>query len=52
MFHNFAYLTRSLIDKSFTCNILTFDNHRKTYCITDDVAMEIAKMAWNIGNYY
>jgi hypothetical protein len=49
---NLAYSIRTLIDGTFTCNQLTFPQHRNEFCITDEIAFAISKMAWNIGSYY
>jgi phosphoenolpyruvate synthase/pyruvate phosphate dikinase len=49
---NLSYLIRSLINKSFTCNLETSDVHQITFSITDSEAEHIARLAWNIANYY
>ncbi|MFH0731679.1 MAG: PEP/pyruvate-binding domain-containing protein [Candidatus Omnitrophota bacterium] len=51
-FKNLSYLIRSLIDNSFTCNILTTDSHKDAFSISDSEAAKVAIMVSKIANFY
>ncbi|MCK5450967.1 MAG: triose-phosphate isomerase, partial [Candidatus Omnitrophica bacterium] len=46
------HVIRALIDNSFTANLSTTGAHQTEFCITDEIAMAIARMSWDITSYY
>lgn len=51
-FTDLVYVMESLMKKSFTAMRLTVVSHRDSFCITDEAAVEIAKMGEEVSRIY
>lgn len=49
---NLSYLMRALVDNSFTSNFKTTKVHQNTFTFADEMAAHVARMGWNIVEYY
>ena len=49
---NLSYLMRALVDNSFTSNFKTTEVHQNMFTVADEMAKHVAKMGWDIVDYY